>query len=205
MLEELKRNSNWEEYINHKFLQMMAENSLSRSVFRYYLIQDAKYVEEMLRALFRASALAPLEDAINILTQILLTRDKGLETNQYLYKSLGITKEEIMESKMNDVNYAYTRHLNYWAERSWEKFLIAWTPCMVGYYEASKRIEGKVKDELYKAWVSFYASNEYKKRVDAIVSSLEKVNVDFDEALEIFNRSVNYEIAFWDEALKQGI
>jgi thiaminase len=58
---------------------------------------------------------------------------------------------------------------------------------------------------LYKAWVSFYASNEYKKRVDAIISSLDKVNVDFDEALEIFNRSVNYEIAFWDEALKQGI
>ncbi|BFH73758.1 TenA family protein [Sulfurisphaera javensis] len=196
----LKENSSWEEYVNHKFVRMMIDGTLPHENFRYYLIQDAKYVEEMLRALFRASALAPIDKAIKLLSVILTTRDKGLETNNYLYSKLNINQEEIKSAKMNDINYSYTRHLNYWAERSWELFLVAWTPCMWGYYEIGKKVV-QSNDDLYKAWASFYSSDDYKRRVDIILENLNSISVDKDLALEIFNRSVKYEIGFWDYAL----
>lgn len=202
--EYLKKNSPWEDYTKHKFVKMMIEGTLPHENFRYYLVQDAKYVEEMLRALLRASALAPIDKSLRLLSTILSSRDKGLETNNYLYSKLNITQELIKSTKMNDVNYSYTRHLNYWAERSWELFLIAWTPCMWGYYEIGKQVINST-DELYKKWASFYASEDYKRRVDVILEYLNSLDVNKDIALEIFNRSVNYEIGFWDYALSNKL
>ncbi|BAB65687.1 TenA family protein [Sulfurisphaera tokodaii] len=198
--EFLRENSPWEEYVNHEFVKEMIEGTLPQKKFRYYLLQDAKYVEEMLRALLRASALAPLDKSLKLLHVILSSRDKGTEVNNYLYSRLGITQDEIRRTKMNDVNYAYTRHLNYWAERSWELFLVAWTPCMWGYFEIGKKVVNSTS-ELYKAWASFYSSDDYKKRVDIILENLDSIEVDKDLASEIFNRSVKYEIQFWDSAL----
>lgn len=196
----LKENSPWKDYTEHEFVKKMIDGTLPKENFRYYLIQDAKYVEEMLRALLRASALAPIDKALRLLYVIISGRDKGLEVNNYLYSRLGITQDEIRKTKMNDVNYSYTRHLNYWAERSWEYFLIAWAPCMWGYYEIGKSVINS-NDELYKAWASFYSSDDYKKRVDVILEYLNELNVDKDLALEIFNRSVRYEIEFWNASL----
>lgn len=198
----LRDNSPWDQYVNHEFVQRMANSTLPYENFRYYLIQDAKYVEEMLRSLLRASALGPINNVVKLLSVILSSRDKGLEVNNFLYSRLNITREEIVRAKMNYVNYSYTRHLNYWAERSWELFLVAWTPCMWGYHEIGKKVLASTNDELYKAWASFYASDEYKKRIDEILENLNSVNVDKDLALDIFNRSVKYEIEFWNASLR---
>ncbi len=189
----------WKKYVRHEFVVRMREGNLPLDVFRYYLIQDSKYVEEMLRALLLASSKGPVNDVVKVLSSVFGSRDKGMENSRRLYSLLNISKEEIEKTGYNLINYAYTRHLHYYASRSWEEFLVAVTPCMLGYSEIGDYVV-ESKNEVFKLWASFYASEDYKRRVYAILDSLDNVVID-DKTLKIFERSVRFEIGFWDSSL----
>jgi thiaminase len=191
----------WENYVKHEFVIKMKEGSLDLESFRYYLIQDSKYVEIMLKSLLRASSLAPLSYSTKILKSIFDTRDKGMEVHSWLLSRLGISHEEIQNTGYSLVNYAYTRHLYYYSTKSWEEFLAAWAPCMWGYYEVGKFVKDS-PNELYSKWAEFYASNEYKSRVDAILEALNSIK--YSESLVTpFINSVKFEIMFLESALKK--
>lgn len=72
----------WNNYVRHEFVIKMKEGTLPLDVFRYYLIQDAKYVEDMLKAVLLASSKGPIDIVTKILQAIFYSRDKGLETNK---------------------------------------------------------------------------------------------------------------------------
>ncbi|TRM80503.1 TenA family transcriptional regulator, partial [Sulfolobus sp. A20-N-F6] len=178
----------WKKYVRHEFVVRMREGNLPLDIFRYYLIQDSKYVEGMLRALLLPSGKGPVEDVVKILNSVFSSRDKGMENNKRLYSLLNISKEEIEKTGYNLINYAYTRHLYYHASIGWEEFLVAVTPCMLGYSEIGDYVI-ESKNEVFKLWASFYASEDYKRRVYAILDSLDKIVVN-DRTLKIFERSI---------------
>ncbi|BCU69718.1 TenA family protein [Stygiolobus caldivivus] len=191
----------WEKYVKHEFVKQMKEGTLPQESFRYYLIQDSKYVEVMLRGLMRASSFAPSSQATQILSTILNTRDKGMEVHNYLLDKLGITHEEITNTGYNLANYAYTRHLYYYSTKGWKEFLSAWAPCMWGYYEVGKYVADS-PNQLFSKWAEFYASDEYKRRVEAILGALD--SYEFSEDLLIpFSASVRFEIMFWEYSLRR--
>ncbi|WP_243671621.1 hypothetical protein [Vulcanisaeta sp. JCM 16161] len=99
-------------------------------VFRYYLIQDTKYVREMQKAVIEAASRAPLNEAIDVLTAVFSNVERGAEVHERLFRDLSITEEEVDNTGFNLVNYAYTRHLHYYASLGWPQFLAAWAPCM---------------------------------------------------------------------------
>ena len=191
----------WEKYVRHEFVRRMKDGTLPLESFRYYLIQDSKYVEMMLKSLLRASSLAPLNQATKVLNAIFTTRDKGLEVHNYLLNKLGITQEEIANTGYNLANYAYTRHLYYYSNKGWKEFLSAWTPCMWGYYEVGQYVKDS-PNELYAKWAEFYASDDYKKRVDAILEALDSFEYD-ESMLKPFVTSVRFEIMFWEYSLRR--
>nr|WP_229569405.1 TenA family protein [Saccharolobus caldissimus] len=191
----------WNNYVRHEFVIKMKEGTLPLDVFRYYLIQDAKYVEDMLKAVLLASSKGPIDIVTKILQAIFYSRDKGLETNKKLYSKLGITIDEIRKTGYNLVNYAYTRHLYYYANIGWNEFLVAWAPCMLGYSIIGDFVV-ETSHEIYKLWATFYSSQEYKRRVDAIVEALNNVNIN-ENILNIFITSIRFEIGFWDSALRK--
>ena len=191
----------WNKYVKHEFVNQLKEGNLDLDVFRYYLIQDSKYVEDMLKALFLAASKGPITDTTKILNAILSSRDKGLEINNKLYEKLKISKEEIQRTGYNLVNYAYTRHLYYNANLGWNQFLIAWTPCMLGYSIIGDYVID-TPNEIYKLWATFYSSKEYKKRVETILDILNNININ-EADLNIFIRSVRFEIGFWEAALRK--
>ncbi|QXJ31473.1 thiaminease II involved in salvage of thiamine pyrimidine moiety [Saccharolobus shibatae] len=123
----------WNRYVKHEFVLKMRDGSLPLDIFRYYLIQDGKYVEDMLRALLIASSKGPIDKVTKVLNLVFSTRDKGLEIHSKLYSELSISRDEIVKTRYNLINYAYTRHLYFYANLDWNKFLVAWTPCMFGY------------------------------------------------------------------------
>ncbi len=191
----------WKSYVQHEFVLRMKEASLPREAFRYYLIQDSKYVAEMLRALTAAAANAMDDKVSSFLTHVLISKDKGKEVHNDLLKKLGIGESEIKATKYSLVNFAYTRHLLL-SSKSWDSFIFAWTPCMVGYHEIGKIVKDS-KDELYKEWASFYASDEYRERSESVLKELNSLNItDYLESL--FENSVKLEVLFWDSALKQS-
>jgi thiaminase len=191
----------WEKYVKHEFVKQMRDGTLPLESFRYYLIQDSKYVEVMLKSLMRASSFAPTNQATKVLSSILSTRDKGMEVHNYLLDKLNITHEEIMRTGYNLANYVYTRHLYYYSTKGWKEFLSAWSPCMWGYYEVGKFVIDS-PNQLYSIWAKFYASEDYKRRVDAILEALN--SYEFNEnLLKPFSASVRFEILFWDYSLRR--
>lgn len=205
IIDLLKASSRWEEYTRHKFVRLMKEGLLPFSAFRYYIIQDAKYVEEMNRASLKAASNAPnFEEALRFINAMLGSSDKGKEIHDMIHKTLNLNENEIRLSSMDDINYSYTRHLHYWAEKDWIKFLIALTPCMLGYYEIGVFAKDS-KNPVYRTWAEFYSSEIYKNKVDVILDILKKnedrIREDIEENIDIFRRSVNYEISFWERGL----
>jgi thiaminase len=191
----------WEKYIRHEFVIKMKEGTLPLDSFKYYMIQDSKYVNVMLKSLLNASSKAPLDKITNILNSIFNTRDKGLEVEKEVFRELNIDEAIINEIGYNLVNYAYTRHLYYYSSVGWEEFLAAWTPCMVGYRFIGEFVKGS-PDKVYNLWASFYGSDEYGKRVEVILDSLESIKIN-EELKNIFKNSVNFEIFFWESALRK--
>jgi len=191
----------WNRYVKHEFVLKMRDGSLPLDIFRYYLIQDGKYVEDMLMALLIASSKGPIDKVTKILNLVFSTLNKGLEIHSKLYSELSISKDEIVKTRYNLINYAYTRHLYFYANLDWNKFLVAWTPCMFGYSIIGDYVV-ESPHQLYKTWASFYASNEYKKRVEAILHALNEVNIT-EGLLSIFVDSVRFEIGFWEVSLRK--
>ncbi|AWR96481.1 TenA family protein [Acidianus sulfidivorans JP7] len=191
----------WYKYTRHEFVQKMKEGSLDIDTFRYYLIQDSKYVEMMLKSLLTASNKGPIDKVGNILKSIFETRDKGMEVHSWLLSQLNISHEEISRTGYSVSNYAYTRHLYYYATIGWDYFLAAWAPCMWGYYEIGTYVKDS-PNQLYARWAEFYASNEYKKRVDTILDALD--SIPYREELRVpFIDSVKFEIMFWESAINK--
>ncbi len=194
-----KYETQWKAYVNHEFVRRMKEGTLQHEVFKYYLIQDSKYVKDMTKSLALASANA-LEDKVSsFLVKILLSKDRGKEVHERLMAKLGITEEEIENSRYSLVNFAYTRHLLL-SSRSWETFIFAWTPCMVGYHEIGKAVLDS-KDEIYKEWASFYASSDYEGRVRMVLKELNSITPN-DHLERLFEDSVRLEALFWESAMR---
>ena len=190
----------WEQYVRHPFVVSLKEGTLPRDAFRYYLIQDAKYVAEMQRAVIRASSMAPLEEAVEVITAVFGNPQRGKEVHERLYSALSITDEEVRNTGFNLVNYAYTRHLHYYASQGWPLFLAAWAPCMWGYREIGA-FAASTADPIYREWASFYSSDDYERRVAAVLDVLDRYEVTLD-MLRAFLNSVRFEIMFWEAALR---
>ncbi|MGC9210431.1 MAG: TenA family protein [Acidilobus sp.] len=191
----------WERYVKHDFVVELREGRLPRDVFRYYLIQDAKYVAEMQRAVLLASSRAPLEEAISVVNAVFGSPLKGKEVHEQLYSSLGITDEELSSTGFNMVNYAYTRHLLYYASQGWPEFLAAWAPCMWGYSEVGA-FALNTPDPVYRRWAEFYASEDYNSRVRAVLNVLDRYAVT-PQMEKAFITSVRFEIMFWEAAMRK--
>ena len=191
----------WTQYVRHPFVISLRDGTLPRDVFRYYLIQDAKYVTEMQRAVIRASSLAPLDEAVEVINAVFANPERGREVHERLYSALGVTESEVSSTGFNMVNYAYTRHLHYYASQSWPLFLAAWAPCMWGYQEVGSFVRSTT-DPVYREWAEFYASEDYGRRVEAVLRVLDKYEVT-PEMQRAFSNSVRFEIMFWEAALKK--
>lgn len=193
----------WNKYTRHEFVERLRNGSLPMDVFRYYLIQDTKYVREMQKAVIEAASKAPLNEAIDVLTAVFSNVERGgAEVHERLFRDLSITEEEVNNTGFNLVNYAYIRHLHYYASLGWPpQFLAAWAPCMGGYHEIGKYVVG-TGNAIFNAWAEFYVSSDYWSRVEIILRTLDKYEItpDMERA---FKDSVNFEIMFWEASLRK--
>lgn len=185
----------WNRYVGHEFVRRMEHGDLPLENFKFYLVQDSLYVEEMLRAVMRSTELMPNDMAIRILSSVVLGRDKGMETHAFLEKELGVEKS----SRMTMTTYSYTRHLRYSSTIGWPQFLAAWIPCMWGYSEIGKTVLNS-PNRYYRTWAEFYASKEYADRVSVILEAMDRFNGDITEIKDYFLISLKFEQMFWQAA-----
>lgn len=197
--------------LEHPFLQGLADGSLPRSRFEFYLIQDAHYLRRFSNVLSVLAAKAPREE-----WSITLNEDavSALEAERHLHEevlaSYGVSPERIKQTPIAPAAYAYMSHLTAAAyERPFAEGLAAVLPCYWIYWEVGKELEKQGSpDADYQRWIEQYAGEEFGQAVERVLTMMDAEVGHLDArsrkaVQQAFERSARYEWMFWDMAWRQ--
>lgn len=193
------------------FNQALADGSLPRETFQFYMLQDSLYLEGYSRTLSLLSAKAPetpmmLEFAQA--AQVALVVERSLHEGVFRANGLddaAVRTAEPSPTCLNYVNFLIaTAH-----QASIEEAVAAVLPCFWVYEEVGNAIHARAAaDNPYRAWIDTYASDDFAaavRRVIAITDALaaEASPARVERMTAAFVRSVQFEWMFWDSAWRR--
>lgn len=197
--------------LKHPFLAGLADGSLPRARFQFYLVQDALYLDAFSRALNLLASKAPRTD-----WAIAFSRDsiESLEVERQMHGqilgSYGVTPQAIAAASMAPANYAYTNHLMSAAERAtFLEGLAAMLPCYWIYWEVGKHLVKRgSKNKDYQRWIAQYSAEAYGKTVERVLAITDEESRTApaavrERARKLFVLSARYEYQFWDSAWRE--
>lgn len=195
----------WEKALEHRFLKEMAEGTLPREKFRYYLEQDLLYLREFSRLLLELAAKAPEAGAAQTLARHAV---EAIREEAALHESiLGRRGQGEPGAGMAPTNAAYVNHLRASVGRGgFLEGMAAVLPCYWIYLEAGKRLGGKGSPVAeYQQWIRQYSGADYGKSVQEALAIFDAAAADATDreraaALGAFERSSRYEWMFWEMA-----
>lgn len=187
----------------HPFLRGLADGTLPKEKFKFYMIQDALYLSAYSRVLSVLAAKAPQQDWALFLNKSAV---ECLEVEAALHGTW-FTKEELARAEMAPTNLAYTNHLLAIAHQgSFPEGMAAVLPCYWIYLEVGKKLlAGGSKDPLYQKWIDQYAGDAYAQSVRRAIAIMNASAQGLppserDKLLAHFRLSSRYEYLFWDHA-----
>ena len=197
--------------LQHPFLKGLADGSLPRSRFQFYLTQDAHYLRAFAQTLSVLAAKAPREDwAVTLNQHAADALKEERQMHESILRSFGVSTEMMKQAPVAPVNYAYTNHLLATAFRQpFVHGLAAVLPCYWIYWEVCKELKKKgSKNPDYQRWIDQYSGEEYGKAVDQVLRMMDaeaaRQSPEARRALtELFRTSARYEWMFWDMAWRE--
>lgn len=201
----------WGASFSHPFVVGLADGTLDLARFRFYQMQDARYLEAF-------------SDACAILsTRVVAPADKlwfvdaarmALEVEGELHagygRALGYTADDVAAVELTPNNRAYQDHMVSTATRgTLVEGIAALTPCPWLYVELGGHLLaqlGTIRDDHpYAAWLRTYADPGFHAYMDALLAHLQRAADAADDtsrarAKAAFVASVRYEWMFWDQA-----
>ncbi len=200
----------YEEIINHPFIKGLTDGTLEEEKFRFYVIQDALYLKEYIKALSLTASKAPKEEWMNTFnTHAKLTFEFEKSLHRSFFKDWRLSEEEINSTPMSPTNLAYTTYLIAIAySRPFHELLGAILPCYWIYWEVGKELEKRgSKKELYQRWINTYSSKEFESICMEVINITNEVAKDLsekqkEEMKKHFIITSKYEYMFWDSAYR---
>ena len=200
------------EILRHPFLDGLADGTLDRQVFRFYVIEDALYLHEFARAVAILGGKAPHPDITAALCgDAVATIEAEREQLGQFLTELGGSREDLFTRQPAPTNRAYTSYfLSQVHAQPFHEGLAAVLPCYWIYAEVGKELLKRPSspDPLFRRWIESYGSDEY----DAVVQRVVQLTDDVAEGLgpdarkamaQHFAMSSRYEWMFWDMAWRQ--
>lgn len=102
----------WPRYLTHPFVTEMADGTLPKEKFRYYMVQDYLYLRDYVKIF--AAILQKTDDfeQIRFLSgEMANTIDETFRTHLPYMKRLGVTEEEIADARPHIDNSAYSHYM----------------------------------------------------------------------------------------------
>ena len=196
----------WAAILAHPFLGGLADGSLDREAFRFYVVQDAHYLRGYARALSVLAARAPGEDEI-----VMFNRHaaEAIEVERSLHESFfadfGMSAADVDATPLAPTNLAYVSYLLSVAYGgSFPEALGAVLPCYWIYQEVGQAlIERGSPDPLYARWIETYGGEEFAAVVEAVLELTDRIGADLVErererVRAHFATTSRYEWMFWD-------
>jgi len=200
----------WSAQLTHPFVVGLGNGTLPERKFKYYILQDGRFLGDLARVFALAAKKAPDADsALRFATLV----GETLIVERSLHESYGkrwkLSPKQMGAIPMSPTNYAYTRHMLHVADNgsAVEATVVAlpcaWIYCVVGQHLLRKG--PPAKSHPYRNWLMLYASPEFaevgrwmREKVDLWsngASEAEKHRME-----EAFIISSRYEWMFWEMA-----
>lgn len=204
----------WGASFDHPFVRALVDGSLDPDRFRFYQMQDARYLEAIADAFVLIGTRCPDPDDK---LWFVAAADRALRTERSLHLAYGeeldYGPEEIRELELTPNNRAYQNHMLERTQRATQlEALAAVTPCPWLYRELGQHIledlGGSVDDDHpYANWIRRYAEPDPEETMDIgeLLGRLDTWARQHDEpartrAREAFKVSARYEYLFWEQA-----
>ena len=200
----------WDAQLSHPFVVALGNGTLSEQKFKYYILQDARFLGELARVFAAGALRAPDGQSalrFNKLAEDTIVVERSLHENYG--KRWKMTAQRMSSVPMAPTNYAYTRHMlavaasGTAAEITVVALPCAWVYCVVGQHLLKKG--PPPKDHPYRDWLMLYASPEFaevqqwmRKKVDQWAKTAGHEERRRMEAS--FVLSSRYEWMFWEMA-----
>ncbi|MBO0828898.1 MAG: thiaminase II [Streptosporangiales bacterium] len=199
--------------VAHPFNAALADGTLHRDRFAFYLVQDQRYLVGFSRALATASARADDVDEAAFLASsahTALVVERSLHAD-YLDR-FGLTADDVAGVETAPSALAYTSFLAAVAlHGSQAELVAALLPCFWVYEHVGRTIldgVGDLADHPYAAWIGTYADDEFAASVATMRGIVDRHAADTEDAgraamLAGFVRGCEYEWLFWDAAWRR--
>jgi len=200
----------WDAQLSHPFVVALGNGTLPERKFRYYILQDARFLGDLSRVF--AAALLRAPDSESALRFARLA-EETITVERSLHEGYGtrwkMTAKQMSSVPMAPTNYAYTRHmLNVARSGSAVEITVVALPCAWIYCVLGRHLlkDGSPsRSHPYRDWLKLYASPEFaevqqwmRKKVDLWAKTCgedEKRRME-----ESFMISSRYEWMFWEMA-----
>lgn len=200
----------WEAQLTHPFVVALGDGTLPERKFKYYILQDARFLGDLSRVFAAGALRAP--DSDSALRFAKLAEDT-ITVERSLHEGYGsrwnMSAKEMASVPMAPTNYAYTRHMlavaasGSAAEIAVVALPCAWIYCVVGRHLLKNGPPSKKHP--YRDWLMLYASPEFAEvqrwmrgKVDQWAKTAGKEERRRME--ESFVMSSRYEWMFWEMA-----
>ena len=189
----------------------LADGTLARERFRFYIVQDAIYLGQYARVLALAAARAPEIATLQAFANSALGAvavEQALH-GRYL-QEFGVDPASVMAAEPAPDCLAYTSFLVATAyQEPWEILIAALLPCFWIYWDVAQAITREAApDNPYRAWIDTYADPHFGEAVGRVIgiadaAAAAATGLIRGEMLAAFGRSALYEWLFWDGAYRQ--
>ncbi|TGL69822.1 TenA family protein [Leptospira jelokensis] len=195
----------------HPFVLALADGSLDPKLFRFYQIQDAKYLESFSDACaILSTKVTDPEDKLWLIDAARMALVVEGQLHIGYGKTLGYDAKTIAETEPTPNNLAYQNHMVSAAMKGTvlEGFS-AIAPCPWLYIELGQHLlreKGSIpEDHPYASWLKMYSDPGFNDYMTHLLARLEKYANLSDQATRqrakiVFQQSCNYEWMFWEQA-----
>ena len=194
--------------VAHPFLAGLADGTLARESFAYFVAQDSHYLRAYARALALTAARATDADATRMFAAhaanaVAVEQDLHVR----LLAELALSSDDVAATPVGPTTLAYTSYLlAVCATGSYAEAVAAVLPCYWVYREVGRTLLPRSSpDPAYATWIATYASPEFDAVVEAVVATADGFGPSTSPAertrcREHFATTTRYEWMFWDAA-----
>lgn len=198
----------WEGFLQQDFVRELGEGTLSVDRFRFYMIQDYRYLLEYVKVFACGIMKAKDEEMMHDFTLMLYnTLHDEMKVHKAYMKRLGISEDEVANAKTALANASYTSYMLDVAQRGDVLDVLvavlscAWSYEMIGQHH--KDIPGALEHPFFGDWVTGYCSDEYRGEVTRILENVNRLGEGIsetrkEELCDVFRKCCLYERGFWE-------
>ena len=101
----------WDAQLTHPFVLALGKGTLSERKFRYYILQDARFLADLARVFAAGSVRAPDAESAPASRTGRRYHHRRAQPPRELREALESLPQDMLNEPMAPTNYAYTRHM----------------------------------------------------------------------------------------------